>query len=79
MEADILVLNKMLNEGLLMDTEDGYRQPQEYDVLSITCQEDVGNDVGYSKNNRARRSHPQRQCFHPSRRKKNKGIWVVLK
>ena len=44
--VDRETLNKLLQEGLLIDTEDGYKLPKEYDELSVTCREDVGNDVG---------------------------------
>ena len=49
-EVDRETLNKLLKEGLLIDTEDGYRLPQAYDELSVTCREDVGNDVGDANN-----------------------------
>ena len=48
--VDRETLNKLLNEGLIIDTEDGYRLPQAYDELSVTCREDVGNDVGDTDN-----------------------------
>ena len=44
-EVDKETLYKLLQEGLLIETEDGYRLPKEYDELSVTCREDVGNSV----------------------------------
>lgn len=45
-EVDRETLNKLLRDGVLIYTEDGYRLPQAYDELSVTCREDVSNNVG---------------------------------